>query len=183
MTENINKLITTEIAEGIVVCYVIDIGDKLERISERHLKQFNLDVEMVHNTAMRNLVDKVNENCKIGIQDYSATNPQIKPFYSVEFDSNYNPSMMLLSDFWETMAKEVTKSDMIAVSIPANNILFFSDFHLVESFRTMRPVANSLYDASIEDRLALTKETYIRKDGKWIRFLDTEEQYLELMGL
>ena len=182
LTENINKIIQTPLADGIVICYVIDIGNKLERISENHLKQYNLDIETVHNTAMRNLVDKVNENLKIGIQDYSSSNPEIKPFYNVEFDSNYNPSIMLLSEFWNTTAKEVTKGKVIAVSIPATNIIFFSDFNLMESFRTMRPVANKLYEGSIEDRLELTKNTYIRKGEKWVKFLDTEEQYIELMG-
>jgi uncharacterized protein YtpQ (UPF0354 family) len=181
LTNNINPLVKREIAEGIVVCYVIDLGDKLERISKSHLKQFNLDAEVIHNTAMRNLVDKVNENCKIKIHDYSSSNPEIKPFFEIEFDRNYNPSIMLLDDFWDTTAKEVTKSDLVAVSIPATNIIFMSDFKLMESFRTMRPVANSLYDGSLQEKLQLTKDTYIRKDGKWIKFLDTEEQFMELM--
>ena len=181
LTNNINPLIKREIAEGLVVCYVIDIGDKLERISQSHLKQFNLDAETIHNTAMRNLVNKVNENCKIKVHDYSSSNPDIKPFFEIEFDRNYNPSIMLLDEFWETTAKEVTKSNLVAVSIPATNIIFLSDFKLMESFRTMRPVANKLFDGSVQDRLQLTKETYIRKNNKWIRFLDTEEQFMELM--
>ena len=181
LTKNSNPMITSHIADGIVLCYVIDIGDKLERICESHLKQFNLDADTIHKTAMRNLIDKVNGNTQIKVYDYSKTRPEIKPFYGVEFDSNYNPSIMMLDEFWDTTAKEVCKSDLIAVSIPANNIIFFSDFKLMESFRTMRPVANNMYDASIEDRLNLTKETYIRKDNKWIKFLDTEEQFIELM--
>jgi hypothetical protein len=51
---------------------------------------------------------------------------------------------------------------------------------LMESFRTMRPVANQMYDASVEDGIHLTKNTYIRKNGKWILFLDTPEQMEEL---
>jgi hypothetical protein len=88
---------------------------------------------------------------------------------------------MLLDDFWDRTAKEITKSDLIAVSIPATNIIFMSDFKLMESFRTMIPFASRLYDGSLQERLQLTKDTYIRKDGKWIKFLDTEEQFMELM--
>jgi hypothetical protein len=112
--------------------------------------------------------------------DLSDQNPQIKPFYRVEMDNNFNPSMMLLDEFWETTAKQIVKSDTIAVSIPAKNILFFSDMKLMESFRTMRPVANQMYDSSVQDNIQLTKNTYIRKNGKWILFLDTEEQMAEL---
>ncbi len=181
ITENINPLVKIQFIDGIVLCFVIDTGEKLERISQSRLKQYNLDTDIVLNTALRNLVDKINENLKIRIHDYSSSNPEIKPFYEIEFDRNYNPSIMLLDDFWDTTAKEITKSDLIAVSIPATNIIFMSDFKLMESFRTMIPFASSLYDGSLQERLQLTKDTYIRKDGKWIKFLDTEEQFMELM--
>lgn len=66
--------------------------------------------------------------------------------------------------------------------MPATNIVFFSDFKTQGSFRAMHLVADRLYDASIEDRLQLTKNSYIRKDGTWVKFLDTEEQFTELIG-
>ena len=50
----------------------------------------------------------------------------------------------------------------------------------MESFRTMRPVADKMYDASIQDNIQLSRNTYIRKDGQWIKFLDTPEQMEEL---
>lgn len=181
ITENINPLVKIQFIDGLVLCFVIDTGEKLERISQSRLKQYNLDTDIVLNTAIRNLVDKINENLKIRIHDYSSSNPEIKPFYGIEFDSNYNPSIMLIDEFWDTTAKEITKSDLIAVSVPATNIIFMSDFKLMESFRTMIPFASSLYDGSLQERLQLTKDTYIRKDGKWIKFLDTEEQFMELM--
>lgn len=174
------KLITEPIAEGIIKCYVLDIGDKYEMISESHLKQLGLDKEIVDNTAIRNLVDKFNEKNGISIQDFSQYNPKSKPFYKLEMDANYPPSMMLIDQFWDNTAKEIVKSDRIAVSIPAKNLLFFSDYRQMESFRTMRPVAQQMYDASIEDNIHLTTNTYIRKDGQWIKFEDTPEQMAEL---
>jgi len=51
---------------------------------------------------------------------------------------------------------------------------------VMESFRTMRPVAQQMYKASIQDKIQLTTNTYIRKDGKWIKFEDTPEQMEEL---
>lgn len=158
----------------------MDIGDKYEMISESHLKQLGLDKEIVDNTAIRNLVDKFNEKNGISIQDFSQYNPKSKPFYKLEMDANYPPSMMLIDQFWDNTAKEIVKSDRIAVSIPAKNLLFFSDYRQMESFRTMRPVAQQMYDASIEDNIHLTTNTYIRKDGQWIKFEDTPEQMAEL---
>jgi uncharacterized protein YtpQ (UPF0354 family) len=175
-----NPILTDAIAEGIVVCYVLDMGDNFEMLSTSHLKDFALTLEDVRKVATRNLIKKVNTNCKVGVMDLSAQNPQIKPFYRVEMDNNLNPSMMLLDEFWDTTAKDIAKSDTIAVSIPAKNIILFSDMKLMESFRTMRPVAEQLYESSIQDGIALTTNTYIRKNSKWVLFLDTPEQMEEL---
>jgi len=175
-----NKILTSPVSEGIVKCYVLDIGDKFEMISESHLKQLGLDEEIVENTAIRNLIEKFNERNDISIQDFRDQSPQSKPFFKIEMDANYPPSMMLIDDFWDNTAKDIVKSDRIAVSIPAKNLLFFSDYRLMESFRTMRPVAEQMYNASIQDNIQLTKYTYIRKDGKWIKFENTPEQMEEL---
>ena len=175
-----NQIITSPIAEGIVKCYVLDIGDKFEMISKSHLEQFGLDEEIVDNTAIRNLMDKFNQRNGVSVQDFSKQNPKSKPFFKLEMDANYPPSMMLIDEFWDVTAQEIVKSDRIAVSIPAKNLLFFSDYRLMESFRTMRPVAQSMYDASIQDNIQLTTNTYVRKDGNWIKFEDTPEQMEEL---
>lgn len=64
--------------------------------------------------------------------------------------------------------------------MPTKNLIYFSDMRLMESFRTMRPVAIHMFNASIGDEIQLIDKTYIRKDGKWILSLDTEEQIAEL---
>ena len=51
---------------------------------------------------------------------------------------------------------------------------------VMESFRTMRPISKKFYEASILDQVELSTNTYIRKNGKWILFLDTDEQMAEL---
>ena len=180
MSLNNSPILTEKISDGIVLCYVLDMGNTFEMISQKHLIDFGLTVQDVKQVAIRNLINKANSNCKIKVMDLSGQDSRIKPFYRIEMDNNFNPSMMLLDEFWDTTAKEIVKSDTIAVSVPAKNILFFSDMKLMESFRTMRPVANQMYDASVQDNIQLTKNTYIRKNGKWILFLDTEEQMAEL---
>ena len=180
MSANNNPILTDPLCDGIVTCYVLDMGSNFEMLSQSHLRDFSLTIDDVRKVALRNLINKVNSNCKVAIMDLSAQNPAVKPFYRVEMDNNFNPSMMLLDEFWESTAKKIVNSDTIAVSIPAKNLLFFSDMKLMESFRTMRPVARQMYEASIGDGIALSTNTYIRKNGKWILFLDTEEQMAEL---
>jgi uncharacterized protein YtpQ (UPF0354 family) len=177
---NNNPILTEKISDGILLCYVLDLGNTFEMISQKHLNDFGLTIQDVKQVAIRNLINKVNTNCKIAVMDLSDQNPKIKPFYRIEMDNNFNPSMMLLDDFWESTAKNIVKSDTIAVSIPAKNLIFFSDMKVMESFRTMRPVAAQMFDASVQDGIQLTKNTYIRKNGKWILFLDTDAQMAEL---
>ena len=175
-----NPIITEKLSDEIVVCYVLDLGDRFEMVSNKHLSDFGLTLEDLKQVAHRNLIQKINANCKISVMDFSQQNPQIKPFYRIDMDANFNPSMMLVDEFWDANVKDIIKSDTIAVSIPAKNILFFSDMKIMESFRTMRPVANQMYEASVKDGIELSKNTYIRKNGKWILFLDTDEQMAEL---
>lgn len=175
-----NPIITEKLSDEIVVCYVLDMGDRFEMISNKHLSDFGLTLEDIKQVSHRNLINKINTNCKISVMDFSQQNPQIKPFYRIDMDANFNPSMMLVDEFWDTNVKDIVKSDTVAVSIPAKNILFFSDMKIMESFRTMRPVANQMYEASVKDGIELSKNTYIRKNGKWILFLDTDEQMAEL---
>ncbi|NBA73995.1 DUF1444 family protein [Emticicia sp. ODNR4P] len=182
---NINSISAGEIlkdpiAEEIVVCYVIDMGENFEFITTKHLLSFGLTFDDIRDAGRRNLINRVNEDCKISIMDYSSSNPAIKPFYRLEFDSNLNPSIMLLDEFWESSIKEIIDIDTIAVTIPAKNIIFFSDMKVMESFRTMRPISKKFYEASILDKVELSTNTYIRKNGKWILFLDTDEQMAEL---
>jgi uncharacterized protein YtpQ (UPF0354 family) len=182
MVFNEQTILKDELADGIALCYVLDTGNTFEMLSTSHLKNFGLKIDDVRQVAMRNIINKVNENCKIGPMDFSSQIPDAKPFYRIEMDNNFNPSMMLLDEFWDTNAKQILNSDTIAVSIPAKNILFFSDLKVMESFRTMKAIASKMYEASIEDGLALTENTYLRINDKWILFLDTEEQMEELFG-
>jgi uncharacterized protein YtpQ (UPF0354 family) len=179
---NDNTILTDELVDGIVICYVLDTGDTFEMLSTSHLKNFGLKIEDVRQVAMRNLINKVNSNCKIAPMDYSEQIPESKPFYRIEMDNNFNPSMMLLDEFWEANATKILNSDTIAVSIPAKNLMFFSDLKIMESFRTMKAIANKMHEVSIEEGLALTENTYLRINGKWVLFLDTEEQMEELFG-
>lgn len=173
-------IIKVDFLEDLYLCFNLDMGSHYEIIQNELLEKTNLTIDELKAAAIRNLVNKINVDCKVGIQDFSQNIEGAKPFYSIQFDNDLNAMMFLVDDFWETTAKEIAKSDRIAVSMPAKNIIYFSDMRLMESFRTMRPVASHMFNASIEDHIQLTDKTYIRKDGKWILFLDTDEQMAEL---
>jgi uncharacterized protein YtpQ (UPF0354 family) len=180
MLKGNQDVIKIDFLDDLYLCFNLDMGTHFEMVQYELLEKTNLTVDDLKATAIRNLINKINVNCKVGVEDFSENIPDAKPFYSIQFDNDLNAMMFLVDDFWETTAKEVTKSDRVAVSIPAKNLIYFSDLRLMESFRTMRPVGNHMFNASVEDGINLTDKTYIRKDGKWVLFLDTEEQMAEL---
>lgn len=181
ISEGINPIIKDAFIDGIVVCYILDSGDNFELISENHLKQFHLTKDDVKSVAFRNLINQINSNIKIKVEDHTAKNPDMRPFLSVEFNTNLNPSIMLLDEFWETKAKEITKSDILAVAMPAKNLFYFTTLEDIVSFDTMTYFGKVLYEASIEDNLHLTKNIYVRKNGNWILCDKTDEQIEELL--
>jgi uncharacterized protein YtpQ (UPF0354 family) len=180
MLKGSQAVIKVDFLDDLYLCFNLDMGTHYEMVQNELLEKTNLTIDELKSASIRNLINKVNTNCKVGVEDFSQNISGAKPFYSVQFDNDLNASIFLIDDFWETNGKEITKSDRIAVSMPAKNLIYFSDMRLMESFRTMRPVGNHMYNASIEEGIQLTEKTYIRKDGKWILFLDTDEQLAEL---
>lgn len=173
-------VIKVDYLDDLYLCFNIDMGTHYEMAQMGLLENTNLTIEDLKAAAIRNLTNKISLNCRVGVEDFSENFPDTKPFYSVQFDNDLNATMFLVDNFWETTAKEITKSDRIAVSMPAKNLIYFSDMRLMESFRTMRPVGNHMFNGSVKDGIQLTDKTYIRKDGKWILFLDSDEQLAEL---
>ena len=180
MLKGSQDVIKIDFLDDLYLCFNLDMGDRYEMVQNSLLEKTNLTIDELKGAATRNLINKINANCKVGVEDFSQNIPNAKPFYSVKFDNDLNATIFLIDNFWETTAKEITKSDRVAVSMPAKNLIYFSDMRLMESFRTMRPLGKHMFNASKEDGIHLTDKTYIRKGGKWILFLDTEEQMAEL---
>jgi uncharacterized protein YtpQ (UPF0354 family) len=179
--EGDKAVVTEKIADDLVMCHSIDLGDKYELVSGSLLESPGLTAENIKHCSMRNLHNKVSTSFGIKPIDLSDQIPEAKPFYTIHFDDNFNPSVMLVDDIWDKdILSKYINDGRVAVSIPSKNVIFFSDMRIMESFRSMRAYSAIMYESAKEEGLALSKNTYIRKDGKWIKFLDTEEQWEEL---
>ena len=155
-----NPLITSEISEGLVVCYVRETADNLELVTEAHLGPFLMSREDIIKAAKRNLAERAKESMRT-----RTMNPD-NPFYRGILDKKFDSSLMVIDEFWE-IATDFVKSEKLAVSIPARNIILFSSPEVVESFEAMRLAASTFYEESIKDELQLTENIYIRENGKW----------------
>ena len=178
-----NPIITRDLAEGIVVTYALDVGTNFEFITPSHCQQFAINDDDLIALSERNLLARSQGKINVEKMDFTATIPEAEPFYRVRLDNNLDSSIMLVDDFWKHVCSEL-RTELVAVTLPAKNILFFADYHKIFSFRLMRPFSGKMYEASKQDHIEISPNTYIRKDGRWILFNDTEKQHIELtMGL
>jgi uncharacterized protein YtpQ (UPF0354 family) len=174
-----NPIITRGLADGIVVAYGLDIGGSYEMITPNHCKKFGITNHELAALSERNLLARTDGRINIEKMDFSSSIPEAEPFYRVRLDNNLDSSVILVDDFWRRAAA-MLKTDLIAVTLPAKNTLYFADYRSIFSFRLMRPFSGKMYEASKEDRIEISPNTYVRKGDKWILFNDTEKQHLEL---
>ena len=174
-----NPVVTTQLAEGIVVAYGLDLGPNFEMITTGHCKKFSITVEDLIALSERNLLARTDGRINVEKMDFSSSIPEAEPFYRVRLDNNLDSSIMLVDDFWQ-QASGMLRTNLVAVTLPAKNTLFFADYHSIFSFRLMRPFSSKMYEASKQDRIEVSPHTYIRKDDRWILFNDTEKQHAEL---
>ncbi|WP_431214004.1 hypothetical protein ACQ86N_03725 [Puia sp. P3] len=127
----------------------------------------------------RNLLARTDGRINIERMDFSSSIPEAEPFYRVRMGNHLDSSVMLVDDFWRRAAA-MLKTDLVAVTLPAKNTLYFADYRSIFSFRLMRPFSGKMYEASKEDHIEISPNTYVRKRDKWILFNDTERQHLEL---
>jgi len=178
-----NPVITRELAEGIVVTYGLDLGQGFETITTKHCKQFCISHQELAAISARNLLTRTDGRINVEKMDFSSSIPEAEPFYRARLDNNLDSSVMLVDNFWK-QAATMLKTDLIAVTLPAKNTLYFADYHSIFSFRLMRPFSGRMYEASKQDRIEISPNTYVRKNNRWILFDDTEKQHMELtMGL
>jgi uncharacterized protein YtpQ (UPF0354 family) len=166
---SISGFITGELAEGIVMVYGLDIGDNFEIISENHCERFHIGKEELFHLAKRNLLNKTSGNIDIEQVDFSENTQGAQPFYRAALDNNLDTSLMLVDEFWEHVSN-MLKTNLIAVNLPAKNLLYFASLEQMLSFRTMRHVSGKMFDVSKKDGIEITPDTYIRKNGKWVLF-------------
>lgn len=170
-----HPFITSELAEGIITIYGLDIGDNFEIINENHCERFSLVKEDLMHIAKRNLLNKTTGMINIEQVDFSESIEGAAPFYRARLDDNLDTSLLLIDEFWEHVS-QMLKTDLIAVNLPARNVLYFAAPEQPLSFRAMQPVSKKMYETSKKDGIEITPNTYIRRKGKWVLFRDTERK-------
>jgi len=137
---------------GLLTSYVVDEGSHFTYVQERHLTTEDCTRAALHARALANLASSVS---KTGVRCH----PYGKIF-ALTFDGNFEATLMLLDEFWETLELHVGK-ELLAVA-PTRDVLAVGPLeHAVES--ELRGVMERARGGDH----ALNEDLYHRSAGTW----------------
>ena len=148
---------------GFGVVYFVDQNDSFAYVNRGDLVDAKMSVELLHVIGLKNLTNlTASTDAQAGLRIV-----QQDSFWGILLDGNYEASLVLLDDLWNT--EEVTKltPNGCVVTIPARDILAFCDAKSGRGIAGLKEVARKI--AASGDH-QLTSQLLIRKDGKWATF-------------
>lgn len=146
--------ILRDLGNGLLVAYLVDEGDHFQYVQRSHLDRDGLDADALHTHGIANLNRLVAEHLNVYDQD---------GYYACIVGGNFEASLLLLDDLWDTGLAHVVTGDFIAC-IPAREILGFADSAIPESVDLLKAVVDRVWDGG--DHL-ISRSLYIRRGSSW----------------
>ena len=154
-----NAPVLTDLGNGLLAAYVIDIGDHLQYIQQRHLEDSGINESELHNHAVHNL--EVLAKDKLRVEAHGK-------LFAAFLDGNFEASLILVDDLWEESLVPTMSAGFVA-AIPARDVLAFCDLASSEGITQLREAAARANKAG--DHL-LTPVLYRRQGRTWVRYED-----------
>lgn len=173
-------LLIDEFAEGLVICYVVEREGGRELVSNLLLKEFDATEEDVRKLAFRNFTKHFKANHQIGEMEFDDTSLNDLDIHTVWYDCDFEPSVMLMDDFWDITVPKMLKADTVAVIIPSVDVCMFMAVRSSEGLCSFKRIAESFYVSTTMSNSEVSDSVYIRNNNEWIKFSDTDEQSYEL---
>lgn len=172
-------MIMQPLAEYLQVVYVVLRGDGWEPLWQRDMEEHDLWMEELLPLAKDNLERLYAGKYTTRSLNFSRELPGTLPFFRADVLPAFcTPSLMLLDSMWAAV-REATGATLVAVSLPAKDLLFYADAAREKSFQALCQVSARCYYGAAAEEKALSSETYVYVGGKWERFLDEEDQWYE----
>jgi uncharacterized protein YtpQ (UPF0354 family) len=145
-----------DLGNGLLVAYVMDVGDHLQYIQYRHLQDSGANESELHSHAVHNLTVLAK---KLRIEPHGK-------MFAVFLEGNFEASLILIGGLWDgSLARTVTAGFVAA--IPARDILVFCDLASVEGITQLRQVVARANEGG--DHL-LTAVLYRRQGQEWVQY-------------
>ena len=148
-----------DLGNGLLVAYVIDLGDRLQYIQQRHLEASGLVESELHCHALNNLMGLVKDKLRVEAHGKA---------FAVLLDGNFEASLILLDDLWDESLAHRVVTGFIAV-IPARDVLAFCDVDSLEGITELRGVVTR---ANAGGDHLLTPVLYRRQGRTWVQYDD-----------
>jgi uncharacterized protein YtpQ (UPF0354 family) len=146
------------LGNGLLVAYLVDIGEVFEYIQVRDLIRAGLTEEELHERSMANLVALM--NARLDIKPYGNVS-------AVFLDGNIESSLLLVDELWDSRLASMRKYGFIAVA-PARDVLAFTDVSSSQGIAELREIASRA-----EGGDHLISPVLFRRRGKlWVRHVD-----------
>jgi uncharacterized protein YtpQ (UPF0354 family) len=146
-----------DLGNGLCVAYVVDDGKQLTYLQNRHLAEAKLDEAALHQIGVDNLAQIADE--KLSIRQHG-------PICGAFLDGNFEASLILLDDLWETSLAHLVRNSFVA-TLPARDILAFCDSQSSEGIAVLKQMASKV--SASGDHL-LTASLFQRKNSEWSLF-------------
>jgi uncharacterized protein YtpQ (UPF0354 family) len=146
-----------ELGHGLLIFYLVDVGDSFEYVQYRHLDEAGLDGDALHTAALLNF------------RAFSADRGRIQTFgniFTLFLDNNFEASYLLADWLWERVSAKYTPNGPV-VAVPARDMLCFADAANAQGIQELREVIARVFphgDHLISERL------FHREAGAWVPY-------------
>ncbi len=146
-----------DLQNGLLVLYVVDEGESLQFVQNRHLRAAGIDAEALHAVAMRNLLALIEERTRM--QPHGN-------LFAVFLDGTFEASLLLVDYLWEEAFVEYAPNGFVA-AVPARDMLAFADAASPGGIAELRDVISRVFPGGDH---TISADLYRREAGRWVRF-------------
>ena len=144
-----------DLDNGLVVVYLIDIGDHFVHIQNKHLNDKKVSIDELHKIGLTNLISILESKTKI--QQYGEV-------HGFSCDKYFEASTILHDKWWDKTLQELAPNGYI-VALPSRNFFGVCD---AKSKQGIEELKNLVTNAYHKETHPITPELYTRKNGKWV---------------
>lgn len=146
-------IVFSNICEDLNCLYAIDNKHSFDIIQQRHLDEWNINREKLHNLALENFRSLI-------VQKMSAKGDTNAIMFIV--DGNLEAGLVLIDEIWTQLQDQVGES--IVIAVPSRDVLMatgISNRTMIEKFK------ETSRDILATGDHPLSKNLFVRENGQW----------------
>lgn len=151
------KPISDNFLADVHIAYLIDFESYFTYINQGQLIKWEITKDSLTKTALINL-----DNLASGRAQFHGDSS----YAMITLNGNVEASLILSDRFWPNISDLVKSNDLI-IGIPARDVLLVTHLNCLDGLEKLRKGVNQTYERGDH---VITKWTFKREDGKWIKF-------------